>query len=480
MSEETYYIEGPSPKTPEPTQEQKPWEKTEIVGKPLTRIDAYDRVSGTAVYPSDVSLPGMLYGAILSCPHAHAKVKRVDTRKAEKMPGVHTIITDSTPGAKIPWHFTRSGPISRIFDPECRYEGEAVAAVAAETPYQAWDAVRAIEVDYEVLPFVVDEEMAMREGAPKVREEGNIVGDPAVYERGDITQGFKDADAVVDETYRTHCQIHAPLEPHGCVAKWDRDRLTIWESTQGVYNIHTAMAQAFEMPLSQIRVIGHYMGGGFGSKLAPGKYTAIAALLAKHAARPVKHFLTREETFLSMGNRPGNKMRVKVGAKKDGTLTAIEFEALGSGGAYSSSGTGSSDHQVKDLYHCPNVRTSRQDVYINAGEQRPMRAPGHPQGNWALELALDALAEKLKMDPVASPLEKPHDREPSSGEHSLHEHRLRAVPRRRSQGLRVGGGPKERSRQGTDRPGRRYGRGHLGGRRRRSAVDGHRQALRRR
>jgi xanthine dehydrogenase YagR molybdenum-binding subunit len=312
------------------------------------------------------------------------------------MPGVHAVITDSTPGTQIPWHRN----FSRIFDPVCRYVGEAVAAVAAETPYQAWDAVRAIEVEYEVLPFVVDEEMAMREGAPKVRDEGNIVGDPNVYERGDITQGFKEADAVVEETYRTHCQLHAPLEPHGCVAKWDRDYLTIWESSQGVYSVQNGMAEAFQIPLSKVRVIGHYMGGGFGSKLSAGKFTVIASLLAKHSARPVKLFLTREETFLTMGNRPGNKMRVKVGAKKDGTLTAIEFEALGSGGAYSSSGTGSSDHQVKDLYNCANVRTSRQDVYINAGEQRPMRAPGHPQGNWALEQALDALAVELKMDPV--------------------------------------------------------------------------------
>ncbi len=400
IEEELYYIEGPVPSTPESADEPKPWENTKVVGEPLTRVDAYERVSGTAVYPSDVVLPGMLYAAMLTCPHAHAKVNRVDTAKAEKMPGVHAIITDKTPGAQIPWNMTREGPTSRLFNPHCRYHGEAVAAVAAETPFQAWDAVRAIEVDYEVLPNVVDEEAAMKPGAPALKDGGNSMGDPAVYERGDIAQGFKEADAVVDETYFTHCQIHTPLEPHGCVARWDRDRLTVWESTQGVYNNHTGLAQAFDLPLSNVRVIGHYMGGGFGSKLAIGKYTLTAALLARQTARPVKHFLTREETFQSMGNRPADKMRVKVGAKKDGTLTAIEFEALGSGGAYPSSGTGSTDYQVRDLYLCPNVRTSRQDVLINAGEQRPMRAPGHPQGNWALEQALDDLAVKLKMDPV--------------------------------------------------------------------------------
>jgi xanthine dehydrogenase YagR molybdenum-binding subunit len=398
--EEMYYIEGPLPTTPEATEDPKPWDKTEVVGKPLPRVDAYERVSGTAVFPSDVVLPGMIYGAILSCPHAHANVKRVDTSKAEKMPGVHAIITDKTPGTQIPWHFTREGAASRLFDPHCRYDGEAVAAVAADTPYQAWDAVRAIEVDYDVLPMVVDEEAAMKPGAPEVREGGNIPGEPRISERGDIARGFEEADEIVEETYRTHCQLHTPMEPHGCVAKWDRDRLTFWSSTQGVYNIQSGLARAFELPLSSIRVIGHYMGGGFGSKLAVGKFDVIAALLAKQTARPVKLVLTREETFKSMGNRPADTMRVKVGAKKDGTLTAIEFEALGSGGAYSGSGTGAIDFQVRDLYNCPNVRTVLKNVYIHAGEQRPMRGPGHPQGSFAFEQALDALAEELNMDPV--------------------------------------------------------------------------------
>jgi xanthine dehydrogenase YagR molybdenum-binding subunit len=167
-----------------------------------------------------------------------------------------------------------------------------------------------------------------------------------------------------------------------------------------VYNNQSGLAQAFELPLSSIRGIGHYMGGGFGSKLWVGKFDVIAALLAKQTARPVKLVLTREETFKCMGNRPADTMRVKVGAKRDGTLTAIEFQALGSGGAYSENGTGLSNFQVRELYKCPNVRTELRNVYINAGEQRPMRAPGHPQGNFALEQALDALAEKLEMDPV--------------------------------------------------------------------------------
>jgi len=400
MNDGLYYLAGALPATPDPTQEQPPWETTEVVGKALPRIDAYERVSGTAEFPSDVALPGMLYGAIVRCPHAHARVLGVDTRNAEKMPGVWAVACDSTPGADLPWHFAGDEPIARLFDPHCRYAGEAVAAVAAETPYQAWDAVRAIAVDYEVLPFVVDENEALAPGAPEVRDGGNRAGEPQVYERGDLSQGFAEADVVLEEHYHTACVIHTPLESHGCVARWDGNQLTLWESSQGVYAVQSRLARAFDLPLSHVRVIGHYVGGGFGSKLATGKFSPIAALLARKTGRPVRLFLTREETFLCMGNRPANFMRLKAGVKKDGTLTALEFEGLGSGGAYSGSGTGILDWQIRDLYRCPNVRTECHNVYIHAGEQRPMRAPGHPQGSWALEQMLDALAEKIGIDPV--------------------------------------------------------------------------------
>jgi xanthine dehydrogenase YagR molybdenum-binding subunit len=154
------------------------------------------------------------------------------------------------------------------------------------------------------------------------------------------------------------------------------------------------------MPLSRVRVIGHYVGGGFGSKLQASKHTIIAALLAKKTARPVKLFLTREETLLAVGNRPPAVMTLKAGAKKDGTLTALQFTARGSGGAYPAGGIGSVDWLIKDLYRCPNVKSDMVDVFINAGPARPFRAPGHPQGSWALEQTMDLLAEKLGMDPV--------------------------------------------------------------------------------
>jgi xanthine dehydrogenase YagR molybdenum-binding subunit len=344
----------------------------------------------------------MLHGAVLRCPHAHAKVLSVDTSAAEVLPGVAAIITDQTPGTDISWQPDRRGPESRLFDPHCRYEGEAVAAVAAETPYQAKDALRAIKVEYEILPFVSDAEAALAPDAPSaVGFETNRTADqPQVTERGDIAAGFAEADVVLDETYTVDFQIHTALEPHGAVARWDGGKLTVWESLQGVYGSQRQIAGSLGLPLSHVRVIGHYVGGGFGAKLATGKYSIIAALLARQTARPVKVFLSREETFLCVGNRPGGRIRLKAGARSDGSLTALECEVLASGGAYSPSGTGLWDWQIRDLYACDNVKTTNESAYINAGEERPMRAPGHPQGSWALEQMMDALAAKLDLDPV--------------------------------------------------------------------------------
>ena len=217
--EHDYYLEStPVPETPNPGAAPKPWGKTRVVGKGLPKVDAYERVSGRAVYPSDISLPGMLYGAILRSPHPHATVKRVDTRTAEKMDGVRAVISAPTPGADVSWPYSRDQRI-KLFDPHCRYEGEVVAAVAADTPYRAWDAVRAIKVDYDVLPFVADAGKSLEPSAVKVHEDGNRVRQPERYERGDVAKGFSEADVVLGETYVTACELHTPMESHGCVAK---------------------------------------------------------------------------------------------------------------------------------------------------------------------------------------------------------------------------------------------------------------------
>ncbi|MEJ2727626.1 MAG: xanthine dehydrogenase family protein molybdopterin-binding subunit [Deltaproteobacteria bacterium] len=398
-----YYMEGiPIPQTPSPGQSPAPWKDTRIIGKAVPRVDAYERVSGSAVYPSDVSLPNMLYGAILRCPHPHARVKNIEIGRAESMRGVHAVISGQNAAADLPWTYSNRGIKfeSKLFDPHCRFEGETVAAVAAETPYLAQDALRAIAVEYAVLSAVSDERTALDQVAAAVHEQGNRVAPTTMYERGDVAKGFDEAEVVRQENYRTECEIHTPMELHGCVANWEGDRLTIWESTQGVYRIQQNVAETLKLPLSKVRVIGHYMGGGFGSKLQAGKYTIIAVLLAKITGRPVKMILTREETYLAVGNRPPSNMTLKAGIKKDGILTALDFACTGTGGAYPAGGTSLVDWQVRDLYKCPNVRTACTDVYINAGPARPFRAPGHPQGAWALEQMLDALAEAIGMDPV--------------------------------------------------------------------------------
>jgi len=233
VKEGMYYLRGPIPATTVPTDDAPLGSReTRYVGQALPRVDAYERVTGTAVYPSDVTLPGMLHAAILRCPHPSARVKSIDTSKAERMPGVRAVIHASTPGADIAWHEEEDGPGSRLFDPRCRFEGDAVAAVAAETSYQAWDAVRAIAVTWEELPFVLDAEAALEAGSPRVHEgdAGNDATEPATYARGDVERGFAEADAVVEQTFRTACELHTPLERHGCVARWDGPRLTVWES----------------------------------------------------------------------------------------------------------------------------------------------------------------------------------------------------------------------------------------------------------
>jgi xanthine dehydrogenase YagR molybdenum-binding subunit len=376
-----------------------PWGETRVVGKPLSRVDAYERVTGSAVYTLDLALPDMLHAVIVRCPHAHARVTRVDTSLAERMPGVRAVLTGASPGADLPWYFGPQGPTSRLFDAHCRFAGEEVAAVAAETPHQAWDAARAVAVEYEVLPFVVDAEAAVRPDAPQVHQGGNRLGAPRVSARGDVQAGFAQADVVVEGTYRTSCELHTTMETYVSVARWDGSRLTMWDSTQGVFATRESLARVLGLPLSSVRVICPYMGGGFGSKFELGKYTVIAALLARMTGQPVKAALSREESFLSEGNRPANAITLRAGAKRDGTLTALEGNFTGVVGAYPAGGT--APFQVLALYRCPNVRVDTSDVYIHAGRARAFRAPGFPQCNWALEQLMDDLAERLGMDPVA-------------------------------------------------------------------------------
>lgn len=379
------------------TEKVKAWgskAKLKIVGKPVSRVDGYDKVSGTARYTFDITLPNMAFAKTLRCPLAHAKIKKIDVSKAQKYSGVLGIITHEN-SPKIPWYRNNS----YLFDPHLRYAGDEVACVAAETEQIAEEALQLIEVEYEELPFVVDAEKAMQPDAPKLYETGNIQGEkPSIYERGDIAKGFEEADVVVEDTFSTQVAVHNPSEVHGSVVNWDGDRLTVWDSTQAIFGVRDSIARSLNIPASHVRVIKKYMGGGFGSKLTTGKYSVMAALLAREIGRPVKIMLDRKEMNLAVGNRPDSVQKLKVGAKKDGILTALFHYSYGAAGAYPSSAGCS--WPLKTIYKCPNVRTEEYTVFINAGPGRPFRAPGHVQGVFALDSIIDEVAEKIGMDPL--------------------------------------------------------------------------------
>lgn len=370
----------------------KPEEPLKQVGKPVPRLDGGDKVSGTAQYTFDVVLPNMAFARTLRCPHPHARIKTIDIGKAEKIPGVLAVLTYKN-SPKIPWY----NKTSRLFDPHLRYIGDEVACVAADSEPAAEAALAAIHVEYDMMPFVVDAGKAMQANAPKLYDSGNIQGGkPFTYQRGDVEKGFKEADVVVEDTFDTQVAVHNPTEAHCSAANWDGDRLTVWDSTQYVFGVRDALAESLNMPASKVRVIKKYMGGGFGSKLAAGKYSLMAALLARQTGRPVKIAMDRKEMNLAVGNRPNSVQKLKIGAKKDGTLTALAHYSYGAVGAYPS-GAGCS-WPLRTVYRCDNVKVEEYSVHTNAGPGRPMRAPGHVQGIFALDSIIDEVAEKLEMD----------------------------------------------------------------------------------
>jgi xanthine dehydrogenase YagR molybdenum-binding subunit len=374
-----------------------PWEPhaaLRFVGKSTPRIDGPERVTGKALYTADVQLPGMLYGKILRSPHPHAKIKKIDTRKAERLPGVRAVLSSqNTP--KIA--FRRQ---TFLFDEIVRYVGDEVACVIADTEEIAQDALDLIEVECEPLPFVLDPEEALQPNAPKVHPSGNLLnGEPEVYERGNLKEGFAHADVIVERTFRTQCALHNCMEPHGSVALWEGDSLTVWDSTQHIFGVREGLARLLGLPLHKVRVIKKYMGGGFGSKNNLGKYTVIAALGAKMTGRPVKIILDRHEENLAAGNRPSSVQHLKIGAKRDGTLTALELKAIIAAGAYCL-WPPSVGGPARELYLCPNVKAEQYTVFTNTGPLSAFRAPGYVEGTFALESLMDELARELGMDPL--------------------------------------------------------------------------------
>ena len=361
-----------------PTKHEKyPWpEKPALLSTSVKRLDGPVKASGQAKYAYDIKRPGMLFAKVLRSPHPHARIVTVDVAAAEKAPGVKVVL---------PW---------RKAGDKVVYQGDEVAAVAAVTEEQALDAVRMIKVEYEPLPHLAKVEQSLQPEAPSVFEGGNVkVG--AAEESGDLAAGFKSAAHVVENTYNTQVITHVCLETHGCVCEWNGEQLTAWVSTQAVHGTREGFAKALNVPINNVRVITEYMGGGFGSKFGPDVQGIICAQLAKKANAPVHLLLDRKEEHLATGNRPSAYAKIKAGVAADGMLTAFDAETWGTGGAGAGSG-----YPLPYIYQFPNRRRVHKDVYINAGQQRAMRAPGHPQGCFITEVLMDELADRVRMDPV--------------------------------------------------------------------------------
>jgi xanthine dehydrogenase YagR molybdenum-binding subunit len=378
-----------------PTIEPPPWDESAeltVVGARVPRVDALEKVTGQARYTADVRLAGMLYTALLRAPIAKGRVTKLDLESALAVPGVRgALLAEDVSGIR------HDG--IQILDGNVHYAGQAVAAICADSQDVADRALRAVRVEYERAPHVVTAEDALAPGAPAVRSSGNRSrNSPRVLTRGDVEAGLRAADVTITREYRTPVALHTALEPHGTVAIWEGDHLTVWESTQGIFGVRSDLAEAFHLPLTGVRVVKEYMGGGFGAKNGAQKTTYVAAALARKTGRPVRCVLDREGEQVDSGNRSATIQRVTLAAKHDGTLTAITVEAtipLGIGGWQA--GAAKIYHE---LYACPNVRSSETFVFTNAGPMTSFRAPGHVEGAFGLECAMDALARELRMDPL--------------------------------------------------------------------------------
>lgn len=360
------------------------------------RIEGPLKVTGRAKYTYDIQRPGMLYAKMVWAKIPHGEIVKLDTSKAKALPGVKAI-----------WQ-TESRTV--------RFAGQDLVAIAATSIEIAEDAARLVEVQYDEKPFVTDLEKAMEADAPAVYRPDQVPGNAAIPrngnilgptpnprgKRGEVAKGLAEAEVTFEGTYRCTVHTHSPLEVHGVIAEWAGDELTVYASTQGIFTVRDGMAEALGIPRTKVRVITEHMGGGFGSKLAPsasGSQFAVAACkLAKDAGAPVKLMLDRKQEHLATGNAPSALMTLRMGATKDGKITSIHHRSFGSGGIAGGAGTGGA---LTNLYQdVPNILIEDHNVFTNAGPQAPLRAPGHPQGAFGLESAMDELAEKLSMDPL--------------------------------------------------------------------------------
>jgi CO/xanthine dehydrogenase Mo-binding subunit len=355
--------------------EQWPSGPLTTVGQPAPRQDGLQRARGESRYTADIAFPAMLHAAVLRSPHASARVTRIDLAPALAAPGVRAAL----------------GPadLDALTD-EPGFPGAAVAALAADTLAQARAAAKLIDVDWDVAEPLLDPDEAVARDSR--------VADTRRYERGDYERGLAEADVVIEAEYRTQVVLHNSMETHQSVCRWEGDVLEVYTSTQYIWGVREAVAEQLGLPQDKVRVVCEYMGGGFGSKNGPGEYTFVAAELAKRTGRAVKCALTRREENIASGNRNATIQRLTIGARSDGTLTALGGEfvnAVGWGG-WSATTAG----PMELLYRCPNVKTTSNGAKINLPPMAAFRAPGFVEGTFGLECLLDELAAKLDLDPL--------------------------------------------------------------------------------
>ncbi|QDU68551.1 xanthine dehydrogenase family protein molybdopterin-binding subunit [Engelhardtia mirabilis] len=379
-----------------------------VIGKPLRKVDGIAKATGQAVYADDIQLPGMLHAKTLRSPHAHARIVRIDTSRAEALPGVHAVITGRSmpiPYGVIPWTPDENAlAVDRV-----RFIGDEVAAVAAVDEDTANAALELIDVEYELLAVYLDPVEALENCTdaihpnPKRPERGNL-SKRVELDFGDVADGFERADVIVEDDYTFHGTTHTAIEPHCAVATYSPDKLlTLWSATQITHYVHRALARVLELPAHSIRVIQPCLGGAFGGKSDPFSLEFCVAKLAMITGRPVKMLWTREEVFYAHRGRHPMRLHYKTGATKDGKVTAVDAKILIDGGAYSSFGlvtTYYSGQLLTGPYDFPAYHYDSTRVFTNKPPCGPKRGHGSVQPRFAFEVQLDEVAEALAMDPI--------------------------------------------------------------------------------
>ncbi len=383
------------------------------IGQSLPRLEALEKLTGRAEYTDDLVRPRMLHGAILHSPHAHARVLRYDVSAAKAISGVKAIITGDDIGHHCMGPFIKDEPA--LAKGKVRYIGEPVAAVAAVDMATARRAALLIEVDYEVLPAVIDMEAALSEASPVIHErvahyaatfqcerKGNVFADILMVE-GDVDKAFAECDVVVEGVFHTHAQYHAYMEPCSTLAEVDAaGKLTIWSSNQSVFRVQANVAEALNLPMSRVRAVTPRVGGAFGGKMES-TLQPMTALLALKAQQPVRMTLTREEDLEMIRCRHPARIKMKTGAKLDGTIVARDIDFLVDGGAYADDSPGVAGFGglvARGPYRIPNVRVRARAVYTNKLRSGAFRGFGGPQTCFAGETQIDEVAHKIGLDPI--------------------------------------------------------------------------------